>query len=132
MRITMKITYTPPDDSSSDESASIGEDIAYLEEEIAKFEPVLDEIQEKLLRIETDMRTVHGFYPSTEPVKIWCDRENLRGPFKLEDWVKVVLQNAVKKDLDTRMLTFEEGAPWGSKLSLFDLLRGATTWFCYR
>ena len=61
MRITMKITYTPADDSSSDESGSISEDLVYLEQEIAKFEPVLDEIQEKLVRIENDMRAVHGF-----------------------------------------------------------------------
>jgi hypothetical protein len=132
MRITMKITYTPADDSSSDESGSISEDLTYLEQEIAKFEPVLDEIQEKLVRIENDMRAVHGFYPATEAVKAWCDRENLIGPFTLEDWVKIVLQKAVKKDLDTRMLTFEDGAPWGTNLSLFDLLRGTNVWFIYR
>ena len=69
--------------------------------------------------------------PATEAVKAWCESENLVGPFTLEDWVKVVLQKAVKKDLDTRMLTFENGAPWGTNLSLFDLLRGATRWFTY-
>ena len=131
MRITMKITYTPGDDSSSDESGSISEDLVYLQQEIANFEPALDEIQEKLVRIESDMRAVHGFYPATEAVKTWCERENLVAPFKLEDWVKVVLQKAVKKDLDSRMLTFEDGELWGSKVSLFDLLRGATVWFRY-
>ena len=132
MRITMKITYTPSDDSSSDETGSISEDLMYLQQEIVNFEPALDEIQEKLVRIENDMRTIHGFYPASEAVKTWCESENLIAPFMLEDWVKVVLQKAIKKDLDTRMLTFEDGALWGSKVSLFDLLRGATVWFYYR
>lgn len=125
----MKIRIDQMDSSDSEDYESAQETFAFLEEEIAKLEPMLNEIDARIEHFKKKIEVSDSdLVPASPEVEAWCIKKGLSAPFRVEDWAKVVFQNA-KLNLEERTLTFEEGDPWGSSMTVFALMKNVPKWF---
>jgi len=127
----MKIQIHQMEDSSEEEEDTLAifkNELSGLPQAIDEIEKQLHSIGKKLKAAETDL--VKGrMIPATETLKAWCVEQGLTESFTLDEWIAAVFKSATKMDLESRELYFNEPTPWGTRIYLFDLLRGIPGWF---